>query len=1064
MFTTLSAMVVAVTMTMPSVSVFGANYSEELQGAYDWAHEKWITTMSSIENANMYGNITRAEMAKMLSVYATEVLGLTADETKACTFTDIDSVKGDLHDYIIESCKLGIMGQGITAFRPYDTLSRAEFGTALSRVLWGDKYEGGTPYYAKHLDALKAAGIMNQIANAETTKEVRGYVMLMLQRSEANGAGIDCEDTDVVLACLEDLDNCPAACKAEYEDNTDEVVKSGSLVVTATANSSKSVVKSGISDMDTLKFKTSEEVTISKVVLERYGRSYSDSVLSVRLEDEDGNVITTSTENSINTKDRVSLSLKKDYKVVDGTLNAIIRIETANASGATIGFKVADVTSTAKDVDLGDYTPTEYEIVDYAAGTLTLSANNTEKKYNYTAGDSYEIAKFKMRAGSSAVKVRGFTLTNMGNLAAEDFVDNVTVTFDGKEVKNLNSSFNSDDALVISFSDQEIGINKSATVVVEATLNDDFDEYGNWIRYKVDATSDVKATESKTSAQVAVTGNGWTSWPKYTFNGSKIKLTNNKLGNVDAAQGSEGVLIADWTITLNEAINKGTVKVRPTFSTGAVRNHIDHLTLIINGDEYDSKWDGTDYYFANVEIEESGKIQVKIDITEDEGASGSVSFGSLQFTGFKYVQNKNVNADPVGSITVSKVTLQPAKATMENNLTKSVQYVTEDSARKLVFEGTYTAKKGDIYLNKFTIATSATWDQLDIVEGLSGYNYDRTFYLFVDGQEVGEYDDVVLTGLTTSTVKDTTPAEDFDEVLVEKGKSVTIKVEAEIDATNEGSYDYSLFVWWKDDNDNTPSGIASDEMVTINLVNKGSVTIPTSSSSKNTVLLKAKNATLATFTVKPSNNNEGLTLENIIFTGTIGGGAMKWDKIKVKVAGTEYDVEDETATDMEYVINEDLPTDGLTVEVILKNEATGSVELTVKNVNDATSFTTKTFTTKYASALVYIASQKDDWGVTTYTLGVDKYDDDYQISNVALGTWTAASACTGLLTINGGTPDENGDSFEIVNTDAVQMITCISYTVAGWDLTANENVVISTDDSSDYFKVNGASWRVFKND
>jgi hypothetical protein len=76
------------------------------------------------------------------------------------------------------------MGQGITAFRPYDTISRAEFGTALSRVLWGNEYEGGTPYYANHLNALKANAIMNQIANAESTKEIRGYVMLMLMRSE----------------------------------------------------------------------------------------------------------------------------------------------------------------------------------------------------------------------------------------------------------------------------------------------------------------------------------------------------------------------------------------------------------------------------------------------------------------------------------------------------------------------------------------------------------------------------------------------------------------------------------------------------------------------------------------------------------------------------------------------------------------------------------------------------------------------------------------------------------------------------------------------------------------
>jgi hypothetical protein len=283
----------------------------------------------------MYGAITRAEMAKMLSVYATEVLGYEADTSKACNFTDIDSVKGDLHDYIIKSCQLGLMGQGITAFRPYDTISRAEFGTALSRTLWGNQYEGGTPYYANHLNALKAAGIMNQIANAESTKEVRGYVMLMLMRSEGNDAVVDCDDPVIALACNLDSEDCPAACKSSKdEDNKgeDEVVKSGDLSVTASESAGRRILANGTSDMDTLKFKTSEEVTISKVVLERYGRSYYDSVKSVRLEDEDGNVLTTSTDNSVNNKDKVTLSLKKGYRTVDGTLNAIVRVETDEAS------------------------------------------------------------------------------------------------------------------------------------------------------------------------------------------------------------------------------------------------------------------------------------------------------------------------------------------------------------------------------------------------------------------------------------------------------------------------------------------------------------------------------------------------------------------------------------------------------------------------------------------------------------------------------------------------------------------------------------------------------------
>ena len=59
---------------------------------------------------------------------------------------------------------------------------------------------------------------------------------------------------------------------------------------------------------------------------------------------------------------------------------------------------------------------------------------------------------------------------------------------------------------------------------------------------------------------------------------------------------------------------------------------------------------------------------------------------------------------------------------------------------------------------------------------------------------------------------------------------------------------------------------------------------------------------------------------------------------------------------------------------------------------------------------------------------------------------------------------EDGDTFEIDNTDSTQTIKCISYTVSEGDLEGTETVEISNTDSSDYFKVNGASWRVYKED
>jgi hypothetical protein len=113
----------------------------------------------------------------------------------------------------------------------------------------------------------------------------------------------------------------------------------------------------------------------------------------------------------------------------------------------------------------------------------------------------------------------------------------------------LKWSFDKSDNLTISFNSQEIAMNKNATVVVSAKFTEDFDEYGdpakNVIRYYVKESDGVNATELKTSARVVTYGCVGsaasctavaTDYPKYTFNGSKVKLTNNKLGNVDAAQ------------------------------------------------------------------------------------------------------------------------------------------------------------------------------------------------------------------------------------------------------------------------------------------------------------------------------------------------------------------------------------------------------------------------------------------------------------------------------------------------------------------------------------------------
>lgn len=157
-------------------------YSPEMQQAYNWAYWNGITTMSSIEKANMNWNITREEMAKMISNYTINILWKSPDTTKSCLFSD-SNINPNLLSSVIESCQLWLMGQWVISFRPKDSVTRAEFWTVLSRALRWNKNEWWITYYQNHLKALKSEWIMNNISSP-MNKEVRGYVMLMLMRSQ----------------------------------------------------------------------------------------------------------------------------------------------------------------------------------------------------------------------------------------------------------------------------------------------------------------------------------------------------------------------------------------------------------------------------------------------------------------------------------------------------------------------------------------------------------------------------------------------------------------------------------------------------------------------------------------------------------------------------------------------------------------------------------------------------------------------------------------------------------------------------------------------------------------
>ena len=173
-----------------SWSIQNSPYSSEFNSAYQRSYANGITTIPTIQQANINGKVTREQLAKMITQYAIKVMHKKADTKLSCVFPDILHESAEMRFYIKTSCQLGLMwreADGLSikkAFDPKQNVTRAQFSTVVSRMLYGEKYNTSNFQlrYARHLQALHAAGIINDISKPNAD-ELRGYIMLILWRT-----------------------------------------------------------------------------------------------------------------------------------------------------------------------------------------------------------------------------------------------------------------------------------------------------------------------------------------------------------------------------------------------------------------------------------------------------------------------------------------------------------------------------------------------------------------------------------------------------------------------------------------------------------------------------------------------------------------------------------------------------------------------------------------------------------------------------------------------------------------------------------------------------------------
>ncbi|MBQ7074755.1 hypothetical protein IJM86_07085 [bacterium] len=833
--------------------------------------------------------------------------------------------------------------------------------------------------------------------------------------------------------------NCTSACEeamkdvnnnSEEDDNTtsDDKVKSGKLVVTNEKNEGASVLSYGYdSELDTINFSTDEEITLNSITLERFGLSTAESIDSIWLEDTEGNIVT-SEKSLSSSKDTVTLSLKKEYKNIDGNTSFIVVVKTIDAPssdlGTNVGFKVVDIDSTAETTKNNVSAKANlYAFADYTGEGVQVAfkGNAGEKTYNYSENEMYEVAKFKVTASSSAIEVNGFTLANKGNLKLEK-INDVEILVDGTAIKSSYTVKNDD--LQVSFAAQEIAIKKSSTFTVRVSLAD-YDDFGSKINMYFDETSDLNVVESKNSVRVKIdtTLADLVSPTTYIFNGSKIVLTNTKINaTVDAAQDSDDVTIAKGTIAINgQSIKIPSLTINPDPD---YEDDIESIKLVINGDSYEftSKKDWT---VRNVTIDEDADVEITADVASDAISGHVVSFviggstgviNTSALSGAQYENDKSAEVIFNGSISISKLKVQAAKASFVNNITKKAQFKVKETTTNTVFEGVYTAKKGETKVNEVVISkTAGTINTGDTI----------TFNVYLNGSSKpvasADFD-----------VKNTADAnETFSAITVDAGADINVRVDATVYATTGTESDLKFTVQLKgEDTNGNDVNSSAVEMVNMEFVDSQAITVTTNAAIKEQdIILANSNQTVAKFLVKPGNKAETATLDTLtmeVGSFDLPASANFDDYFRLTIGGTEADnveIQGDGASAIITVedLNENVKGE-VEVELVYKKELTANTdyEVVLSDVNGKNP--ARTFKRKAVNAIVRVISQTNTTATTKYRFDID-YSDNANNETIASVTFTYKDGNNETWT-----NVQEAKDYSYVNTDKSSQVETIEYT------------------------------------
>lgn len=798
LFASIAAVMIVVS-TAP-VAVFGQTpVSAEYQGAYEFAYENDITTMGSVDSARLFDYTTRAEFSKMVVNYAVNVLEMTPNTASTdCTFSDLASIADtDLAAFAVSACQLELMGVNTNGiFNPNGILSRAEAFTVISRLLWGDTYNGGTPFYSAHFNAMNQAGLLIDLSNAERPV-ARGDVFIVLERaSEADLEGNTpafCQEIETVFACTIDPDGsmglCPAACiggETTDPDGEVEEVKAGGLSVSL--NSASLANNSQIPMAGTVRFavvdfsaSSSSDVNLKSVEIAKVGLATIPSSTRVWFE-KDGVRVTGRA--AFTSDGKAVLSFAPALKVkANGTESLDLFVEINTTAGNDFQFQSAMVDSSAVSVSGGFSTPV-LRTVSYTVSSATFADASIGGTSNVTA-NGMELGAFSVAVNNPSSETRdamfkSITLRQNGNASLSN-LGNVVLERNG-EVVSSSYVVNGRD---LTFSvNNEIKDATTATYYIKAVVNN-VDQATDTYQFELRNNTDLNIVEKTTSFRLTVAGAAL--MLVHNIQGGDITFARDSAVALSAqyAAGTQSVTLLKGTLKSNSAITVEDPSLAYGFGMDDddLYDYFSTIYMSIGGSTFSyspaSGGISTTADFLGTSTV-NGTVQVKVRGTlKDTAPVGTIKVGPLSLSSFplplpEYVSNGNTVASAIGTIEGVNVSVEASVL----NVTR-----TDGLGNQTIAEGTdnLTVMKLNLSSNQGNgvRVSRAIFNELNLT---ALANNNTTLTLYVDGVAVA-----------TKQLLASTVTFDFTSFTVNSTASKTMEVKATFaDAFNAGQFQLQL--------------------------------------------------------------------------------------------------------------------------------------------------------------------------------------------------------------------------------------------------------------------------------